>query len=88
MAHWQSCFAENIFTVDYDELVASPEQAVRQLLQFLGLEWDDRCLSFQETAGLVKTASVWQVRDELHTRSSGRRRNYSRFVRSIERMLP
>ncbi len=88
MAHWQSCFAENIFTVDYDELVASPEQTVRRLLHFLGLEWDDRCLSFRETAGLVKTASVWQVRDELHTRSSGRRRNYSRFVQSIERMLP
>lgn len=88
MAHWQSCFPENIFTVDYDELVVSPEQAVRQLLHFLGLEWDDRCLSFQETASLVKTASVWQVRDELHTRSSGRRRNYSQFVQSIEKMLP
>ena len=88
MAHWQSCFPENIFTVDYDRLVYSPEPEVRQLLHFLGLEWDDRCLRFQETAGLVKTASVWQVRDELHTRSSGRRRNYSQFVQAIEGMWP
>ena len=83
MAHWSSCFAENIFTVDYDELVNSPEQVLRQLLNFLGFEWDDRCLTFQETDSLVKTASVWQVRGELHTHSSGRRRNYAPFVQDI-----
>ncbi len=87
MAHWQSCFADNIFTVDYDELVHSPEPQVRGLLEFLGLAWDDRCLSFQQTASLVKTASVWQVRDELHTASSGRWRNYESLVRDIQPLL-
>ena len=70
-------FAEDIFTVDYDELVNSPEQVLRQLLHVLGFEWDDRCLTFQKADSLVKTASVWQVRDELHTDSSGRWRNYT-----------
>ena len=87
MAHWTSCFAEDIFTVDYDELVNSPEQVLRQLLHFLGFEWDDRCLTFQNTDGLVKTASVWQVREELHTYSSGRRRNYTPFVQDIQALL-
>ena len=87
MAHWASCFAEDIFTVDYDELVNSPEQVLRQLLHFLGFEWDDRCLTFQKTDSLVKTASVWQVRDELHTYSSGRWRNYTPFVQDIQALL-
>ena len=87
MAHWSSCFAEDIFTVDYDELVNSPEQVLRQLLHFLGFEWDDRCLTFQNTDSLVKTASVWQVREELHTYSSGRRRNYTPFVQDIQALL-
>ena len=87
MAHWSSCFAEDIFTVDYDELVNSPEQVLRQLLHFLGIEWDDRCLTFQQTDSLVKTASVWQVRDELHTYSSGRWRNYTPFVQDIQALL-
>ena len=87
MAHWSSCFAEDIFTVDYDELVNSPEQVLRQLLHFLGFEWDDRCLTFQQTDSLVKTASVWQVRDELHTYSSGRWRNYTPFVQDIQALL-
>jgi hypothetical protein len=33
-------------------------------------------LSFQEAANAVKTASVWQVREPLYVRSSGRWRNY------------
>jgi hypothetical protein len=87
MAHWQSCFADNIFTLDYDELVHSPELVVRGLLEFLGLAWDDRCLSFQRTGSQVKTASVWQVRGELHTASSGRWRNYEALVRNIQPLL-
>ena len=70
MAHWSGCFGEDIFTVDYDELVNSPAPVLRQLLPFLGLEWDDRCLTFHETDSLVKTASVWQVRNEIHTDSA------------------
>ena len=31
---------------------------------------------FHEREGAVKTASVWQVRERLHSRSSGRWRNY------------
>ena len=87
MAHWSSCFAESIFTVEYDELVNSPAPVLRQLLHFLGLEWDDRCLTFHETDSLVKTASVWQVRNEIHTDSSGRRRNYTPFVQDIQALL-
>ena len=80
MDHWRSLFPRNIFTVRYDDLVRSPEPLVRQLLDFLGLEWDDACLDFQRSANLVKTASIWQVRDALHTRSSGRWRNYEPFI--------
>lgn len=80
MAHWMAIFADNIFTVDYDELVRSPEPVVRRLLEFLGLPWDERCLAFHESDSLVKTASVWQVREALHQRSSGRWRNYAPYL--------
>jgi len=32
----------------------------------------------------VKTASVWQVREPLHTRSSGRWRNYLPYIEDID----
>jgi hypothetical protein len=50
------------------------------LLQFLRLPWDDSCLEFEKARSLVKTASIWQVREALHTRSSGRWQNYEKFI--------
>ncbi|MFT5351241.1 MAG: hypothetical protein ACI9MF_002062, partial [Gammaproteobacteria bacterium] len=85
--HWINCFPENIFKVDYDELVSSPEPLLRRLLDFLDLDWDEGCLAFQESANPVKTASVWQVREGLHTDSSGRWRNYASFVKDIQTFL-
>lgn len=87
MDHWQNCFSSNIFTLDYDKFVDAPEPVLHSMLEFLGLEWDDRCLDFSRADNLVQTASIWQVRDELHSNSSGRWRNYSAFAGEIERLL-
>ncbi len=85
--HWQACLGETLFTVDYDQLVREPEPMLRRLLQFLGLEWDARCLAFRESGSQVKTASVWQVREALHTRSSGRWRHYAPFLGAVRSIL-
>ena len=82
--HWHQCFGENLFTVDYDELVRSPEAVLRPLLDFLGLEWSDRCLDFRDSASPARTASLWQVREALHTRSSGRWRHYAPFIEHLD----
>lgn len=87
MAHWLSLFGSAVFTVEYEELVRSPEAVLRGLLGFLGLEWSDRCLAFGETDNPAKTASVWQVRQGLYTRSCGRWRNYARYLDSTVRRL-
>lgn len=76
MAHWKSIYPDDIFDVDYDVLVREPAGVVKPLIDFLGLDWEDGLLDFHERDGPVKTASVWQVRERLHARSSGRWRNY------------
>lgn len=88
MEYWSSCFADSIAAVDYDALVRDPEPAVRELLGFLGLPWDPACLDFRRTDAMVKTASVWQVREDLHERSSGRWRNYESRVDTIRGRFP
>lgn len=88
MAHWRACVPGGFFTVDYDELVRSPEPLLRRLMDYLGVPWDRRCLHFQEARNLVKTASALQVRESLHRRSSGRWRKYARFLRHLEPQLP
>ena len=78
MAHWKSLYPNDILDVDYDLLVREPRPQIERLLGFLGLDWEDGLLDFHRAAATVKTASVWQVRQPLHARSSGRWRNYRR----------
>lgn len=76
MAHWKSLYPNDIFDLDYDQLVREPRPVIERLLAFLGLDWEDGLLDFHAGAAPVRTASVWQVRQPLHGRSSGRWRNY------------
>jgi len=83
MAHWRSCLGAEIFDVDYEEMVESPEALMRRLIDHIGLEWDPRILEFQKTKSLVKTPSLWQVREKVHTRSKERWRNYEALLKNI-----
>lgn len=87
MAHWKSLYGADILDFDYDVLVRDPRPAIERLLQFCGLEWSDACLAFHETKSTVKTASVWQVREPLYVRSSGRWRSYARQLEPLRRFF-
>ena len=80
MAHWKALYPDDIFDLDYDTLVREPRQVIEALLDFCGLEYEESCLAFHSTRSPVKTASVWQVREPLYSRASGRWRNYERHL--------
>lgn len=87
MAHWKSQFGADILDFDYDAFVGNPRPAVEKLLAHCGLDWEENCLSFQWVRNAVKTASVWQVREPLYRRSSGRWRNYARHLDALRAYL-
>lgn len=87
MAHWKRLFGADILDVNYDLFVRDPAPVAAQLLDFLGLEWDDRCLALPQAGRAIKTASVWQVREPLHRRSSGRARHYARELSALRSYL-
>ena len=76
MAHWGRLYGADMLTLDYDALVRDPDTQTRGLFEFCGLPWDSKTLEFHQRAGPVKTASVWQVREPLYARASGRAANY------------
>ena len=80
MAHWRQVLPSPMLEMDYEELVADPEGQSRRLMDFLGLPWDDACLSFQENRRPVRSASNWQVRRPIHATSVGRWRAYEKWL--------
>jgi hypothetical protein len=69
-----------MLVVRYEDLVQDQETWTRKMLDFLGLEWDERCLSFHENERPVAAASTWQVRQKLYTDSVGRWQAYKKFI--------
>jgi DNA-binding transcriptional ArsR family regulator len=87
MAHWKSLFGADILDFDYDVFVREPRSSVARLLDFCGLDWHEGCMDFRRAERAVKTASVWQVREPLYQRSSGRWRNYERHLTPLREAL-
>ena len=84
ISHWRQVLPlEALLVVPYAELVADPETWSRRIIEFIGLEWDPRCLQSHKTQRPVLTASNWQVRQPVYSRSVGRWRNYEKFIRPL-----
>jgi len=62
--------------VRYEDLVDRQEQTLRQVLAFVGEEFDPGCLDFHENRRYARTASYAQVTEKLYDRSRYRYRNY------------
>ena len=77
-------------TLVYEELVATPETALRPLIAFLGLEWLSELLNHQTTAkarGAISTPSYDQVVQPLSKAPSGRWRRYEKQLEPVLRVL-
>lgn len=88
MAHWREVFPSNLFLeVPYEDLTRDQEKWSHAIVEFIGLDWDERCLNFHQTERQVATASNWQVRQKIYNSSVERWRNYENFVEPLIGLL-
>ena len=71
MAHWDAVWGEDILTLDYRDLVSDIEGASRCMAAHSGLDWVPEMVAPEKNTSRVKTASVVQVREEVHQKSLG-----------------
>jgi hypothetical protein len=67
--------------VRYEALAAAPEQTMRPVLDFLGLDWHDDVLTPEQSERIVRTASRDQVRNAINTAAVGRWKPYEEHLR-------
>jgi hypothetical protein len=77
MTHWRRVLPPGaMLDVSYEDVVDDLEGQARRMIDYCGLPWDDRCISFHRTSRPVKTASAVQVRKPLFRSSLQRWRKY------------
>ena len=69
MAYWHKMFPNRILDISYEDTVSNFEPQVRKLLDFVGLEWNDACLTPHKSKRPILTASKGQVRKPIYKTS-------------------
>ena len=81
MAHWRRVLPPGrMLDVRYEDVVADLDGQARRIIDYCGLPWDDRCLSFHETDRPVRTASATQVRQPIYSSAVGRWKVYEEYL--------
>jgi len=88
MTHWERLFSTEILTVQYEELISNQEKFSRQMIEYLGLEWDERCLDFHQNERAVHNFSSMQVRQPIYTGAVNRWKRYEKQLAPLIEILP
>jgi len=87
MTHWQNLFPGEIFTLQYEDLVLDQESVSKRLIEYLGLEWDEKCLEFHNNKRNVMTPSNIQVRQPIYESSINRWTCYEKQLQPLVEVL-
>lgn len=80
MIHWRTVLPGRMLEITYEALVADQEAVSREMLEFVGVGWDENVTNFHETKRAVRTASVAQVRQKIYSSSKQKWRRYEKHL--------
>jgi hypothetical protein len=88
MAHWGERFPAAIRSVYYEQLVTTPQDVIASLAAWIGLEAPavDAPDDGAARSDAISTASLWQARQPVNTRSVGRWKDYAPHVPELLRI--
>jgi tetratricopeptide (TPR) repeat protein len=87
MEHWNKVLPNKILCVQYEEVVTDLETQVCKLLDFCGLPFEEKCLSFHQTKRSVRTASAEQVRRPIYQSGMLQWKNFESHLQPLNALL-
>jgi hypothetical protein len=83
LQYWNKKYRERIYSLNYEKLTIEQELETKKLIEYIGLDWEDACLSPHKNTRNVQTASVKQVRNRVYTGSSKAWQRYALYLNNI-----
>lgn len=80
-------FKSNIYEIKYEDVILNFDATIKDLLNFLDLEWEDEVKKFYKTArhrGIISTPSYNQINKPLYKKSVQRWKNYKKNFAEID----
>ena len=88
MDYWKKLFPEEIFTINYEQVIDNPNERIRDLLEFCNVKFEDNCINFHKSKRPVKTASSEQVRQPMYKTGLDYWKNYSNNLDTLLKHFP
>jgi tetratricopeptide (TPR) repeat protein len=83
--HYRGQMMLRYLPIRYEDIVADQEASTRRMLDFIGEEFDERCIEFHENRRYARTASYAQVTEPLYDSS---RYRYRHYLKQLEPVIP
>jgi len=83
MNFWRGIFPGKIYDLCYEDLTSNQEEETQKLLAHCELDWDEKCLNFQDNKTAVKTTSSMQVRKKMYQGSSEAWKKYQNYLQPL-----
>jgi hypothetical protein len=83
--HYRTEMTLRMMTMRYEDVIDHQEANVKRMLDFVGVEFDRRCLNFHENRRYARTASYAQVTEKLYGSSRFR---YRRYLKHLAPVIP
>ena len=80
MRHWNKKFNDRIYNLSYEKLTEDPSTVLRDLVGFIGIAYEHRCLETNKRQAFIPTASQSQVREPIYKGSSEDWLRYSQML--------
>ena len=88
MEYWKKRFPNEVFTINYEDIIHNPNERIADLLEFCNVEFEDNCLNFYKSKRPVKTASSEQVRQPMYKTGLNYWKNYSNNLDTLLKHFP
>lgn len=87
MRHWKKVCPIPIHDVFYEDLVSNTQSVAGDMISYLDLDWEDGVMDRTGSLKVVKTLSVWQVRQPIFQSSKGKWHQYEEQLAPLKEML-
>jgi tetratricopeptide (TPR) repeat protein len=87
MDHLDAVAPGLVHHVRYEQLIEEPEPELREIFNYLDLEWSDEPLNFHQSGRAVRTPSAEQVRQPLNRKGVGVWKPYEQWLGPLREVL-
>lgn len=87
MSHWRRLFGNRIFTLKYEHLINEQLKVTQNLLNFIGLPFEENCLEFYNNKRSIHTLSANQVKTPIYRTAINSWKNYESAMSVVKEKL-